>query len=610
MRVTKFLMVLALIMCSTVAFSATKYVKWDSPTDGPGNDLDHAYHTIAQAITASSTGDTVYVYGQHSYAEAVALNKGITLEGVNSATIDNSAVGGYGITISVANVTLKNFKIIGGHQAAIVVSSSGNGAYIKGCQIDVYTYGIGIYVGYNAMFTDGARIENNIISGGSWKSTGFFGGIVNYGGSTMIMSNLIKDGARGIMLAGSGIPFVYNNTIVGNNNVALGSNPPVTKGGGIYVTGGLNQTCMPYLENNIFANNRADYGGAYYFDALAGGAFTDISNSTFYGNTSNISGYVYYPLQSTWPTIGYDGNNEDDPLFLTGGNYRLQSTSTCIGSGNNTYDGGACNWTDLVGLPRRIGDVVDRGCYEGASAIDAAKTVGNYTELRGKVITGNFGDRFYIEETNRVIGTKVIANVTANPGDLAIVDGQYVNSENEISLQANNVVIATGSSSNIPCALGMCNRSIGGLNIGLLIRTWGKITAVNSGVYTVDDGSGVDTQVVWPGTAYSVNDYIAVTGVSCYGCVRATSVDYITTIEEQLLMSVSPNQSQSLRRSLASLSSSNTRYEALTRWREFLQSNLDELAKHEALTASQQSWKELMEMLLTKANEQLSGITR
>lgn len=594
----RLVLVLALILCCTVAFSATYYVKWDSPINGPGNDLDHAYHTIAAAITASSNGDTIYVYGPHSYAESLDLNKQLTVTGVNGPTIDASSTG-YGIIISAAS-NLQYFTVLGGHFNAISIKNAATGTMVKGCTVNIYQYGKGIYIGYDsASASASARIDNNIISGGSWKSEGIFGCIISWGGNSIITSNLIKNGALGIFLYGSGSPSIYNNTIVGCNNVATGSNPPATKGGGIYIT----HYSWPLIENNIIANNNADYGGAYYIDLTGGGSVQDMGWNTFYGNTSNISGYVYYPTQANFGTIGVDGNNEDNPVFVGSSDYRLQSNSTCIGTGNNNYAGGECCWKDITGLPRVLpaAGTVDRGCYEGASVLTNTRTVGDWVELRSKPVTGNFTDMFYVEEPSRVNGVKILSTSSAVAGDLATIDGQYVTNENELSIQPTSVSITSGSSSNIPGTLGMPNRSLGGINIGLLVRVWGKITSAAAGVYLIDDGSGINSTVLWYGTPYNVNDYIAVTGVSCYGCVRATSVDYITTIEGQQMMSMGMSSSS------LSIDKSSSKYESILRWQQFLQDNLDELAKHEKLTASQISWKNLIEMLMKQAQEQLSS---
>jgi len=527
------------------------------------------------------------------------INKAITING------DGKAIISYGtsnptVTFTAA-ATLANFKIMCAHNTGVRFNSTSTGATIQNCDLSVYTYGKGIEIapdGLNSVAT--VNVLSNIISGGGWKSEGFYGCIVSYGGSSIIANNLIKDGARGIQLYGTGTPHILGNTIVNNNNYHSGSQ---TKGGALYVSSGLNTTCAPYIYNNIIANNTATWGGAYYIDIFAHGSVTDMSYNTFYGNVGTAGvNYAYYPQQADWTTIGVDGNTEENPLFLGTNDYRLQTTSPCIGTGSNTYVAGT---TDVAGLPRTLptGGTVDRGCYEGASALTNTRTVGDWVELRGKPVTGNFGDMFYIEEPNRVYGVKVAATSSVAAGDLVTVDGQYAMVDNELTLQPSAMTSATGSSSNIPGSLGMNNKALGGINIGLLVRVWGKITTAAAGVYTIDDGSGLDITVLWYGTPYSVNDYIAVTGVSCYGCVRATSVDYITTIEEQLLRM--ENSSMSL---AVDTDRTQQKLQGLLTWREFVVAQLDKINSKRSLTASEQNWKELWEMMLSSLDKQIADL--
>ena len=82
-------------------------------------------------------------------------------------------------------------------------------------------------------------------------------------------------------------------------------------------------------------------------------------------------------------------------------------------------------------------------------------------------------------------------------------------------------------------------------NIGILIKAWGRVLAVDGGSFYLDDGFGYDhgdpnvpgVRVVLPDgvTPPSVNSYVSVTGISscynsggvCYHMIRATACDKV-----------------------------------------------------------------------------------
>lgn len=55
-------------------------------------------------------------------------------------------------------------------------------------------------------------------------------------------------------------------------------------------------------------------------------------------------------------------------------------------------------------------------------------------------------------------------------------------------------------------------------NIGLLISEWGKVTDVQTGYFTISDGSGPDLKVSLPSgvtvTGLAISKYVLVTGIS------------------------------------------------------------------------------------------------
>jgi hypothetical protein len=148
-------------------------------------------------------------------------------------------------------------------------------------------------------------------------------------------------------------------------------------GGGAYVT---------TLNNCTLTRNSASLGGGAHSSTLnnctlannsavlyGGGAYSSLlNNCIIYFNT--VSGYLWYPFGGAnhyFCTLNYCCSTCDDgcaslmsdPVFMnpTVDDFRLQSNSPCINSGNNAY---ITATNDLNGSPRIKGGTVDIGAYE------------------------------------------------------------------------------------------------------------------------------------------------------------------------------------------------------------------------------------------------------
>lgn len=181
------------------------------------------------------------------------------------------------------------------------------------------------------------------------------------------------------------------------------------------------------LDNCLFSGNTANSAGA--FGASASGASVVVRNCTFTGNKGNI----FAAFQSGVPTTVYNsifwnnywdgyperaqiglrldmyvnvhncviqsmsnsdlngrGNTSADPRFVqninaeaspqVGGDFRLNSCTTIVNAGNNTYVTSA---TDLEGNPRIQGGVVDIGAYEGVTALSSVVITSQPTNQAG-----------------------------------------------------------------------------------------------------------------------------------------------------------------------------------------------------------------------------------
>jgi hypothetical protein len=217
------------------------------------------------------------------------------------------------------------------------------------------------------------------------------------------------------------------------------------------------------------------------------------------------------------------------------------------------HDTSAQRWTQGTGIGVR-GYPGDSG---GGLVIDNLAVIGNYTAMRtakaapenaqvsleSAVITRSFSDYFYIESADRAYGVRVNWPSNRFPaGAKVTVSGLAItNGDGERCIQADTAV-ASGTSSIAPLA--MPNRQLGGgdwnydplkgtgqrgvaggtgpSNIGLLVRTTGKVISQTGSDFTMTDGTGPDITVTMMTGASSVvvGSYVMVTGAS--SCLKAT----------------------------------------------------------------------------------------
>ncbi len=334
---------------------------------------------------AASSGGEVWVQAG-TYFERISLAPFVQVYGgfagteterdqrdwrIHITTLDGQQLGsvvtgtpGYGIS------TLDGFTITHGSAA------SGGGIYLS---------------------ASSPRLAHNEITTNSATSQGGGVYLTDYSCPTLednrITSNNAPNGA-GLYSSGSSSPQIVRNW--------FGDNVAGTRGGALYLS-----ASAPLISSNTFAANRATLmGGALYLtsasplivnntltgnSAAQGGALClsmsspTIANSIVAFNSSGLlrtgtgtptlhnncvfgnSAYNYSGL--TDPT-GTSGNISADPLFVQNpdpndpsstGDLHLQPASPCIDAGNNADVWGT---TDLDGLARIVGGVVDIGAYE------------------------------------------------------------------------------------------------------------------------------------------------------------------------------------------------------------------------------------------------------
>ncbi|MBI2843725.1 MAG: hypothetical protein HYX78_10030 [Armatimonadetes bacterium] len=259
--------------------------------------------------------------------------------------------------------------------------------------------------------------------------------------------------------------------------------------------------------------------------------FTDPASGTDITVDMNENGTFEYPPGSGKTVYIRSGGTYVD--LNAPGSPRLESAGTTdwvpIGTDDNPADGFSINWDTTSLTPglywiRATSEDADGHTWTedvevavSASATQASevKTMpdGTPLSLDNKVVTGFFGDSFWIEDENRASGIRVSATGdTLSAGNRVSVEGFMVTEGLERAIAASGLqIISTGMENLKP--LGMNNRAVGGgdsgvyplgqlgvtygfglNNVGLYITTWGRVLSTGSdpdlGPYAIiSDGS-------------------------------------------------------------------------------------------------------------------------
>jgi len=258
--------------------------------------------------------------------------------GASYGTLNNCLLtGNYGINYGggARNSTLNNCVL--DHNRA----ECGGGSYSSTANNCIftnnhaYTSGGGIYNGT----ANNCRLVAN--SSGEAVYTGTGGGAAYYGtlNSCMIVGNSTVHNGGG----------TFNSTV---NNCILTGNSSLWGGG---ANGGTLRNCTVIGNSGFFGGGGVQQCTAYN---------SIIHYNVQAGATNNYGGANTFAYCNTMPSFNSGtGNITNEPVIvnLAANDFRLQSNSPCINSGNNAY---LTNLTDLDSLPRIVGGTVDIGAYE------------------------------------------------------------------------------------------------------------------------------------------------------------------------------------------------------------------------------------------------------
>ena len=354
----------------TISGGSTRAVSWPTATPencGGGLWCEPVSATVSNCVLV---GNSAYFDGGGAYGGAFDH---CTL------TNNNSSGGGGAAAGTLTNCTLiGNSASVGGGAYQSVLdnctiqqnsSVSGGGGALE-CTLTHCTLLNNTTGGYGGG-TDNSTLTNCTITG---NTAGVLGGGAAWGAlvNCTLVSNTVNATVSGScsIEGGGAYSATLNNCLISGNKV-INSSQASRKiyGGG--ASGGV-------LNNCVLSGHSCWDGGSGAYNAtlnnctvvgntdqplFGGGVYNcNVNNSIIRWNGVNYAGSSLNYCCTT-PQPGGTGNIAVDPLFVnrTGGDFRLQSSSLCINSGNNTC---ITNSLDLDGNPRIKGGTVDMGAYE------------------------------------------------------------------------------------------------------------------------------------------------------------------------------------------------------------------------------------------------------
>lgn len=414
----------------------------------------------------------------------------------SSPSISNNRItwnGGFGIYCeSSSNASIANNTITGSKHSAVFCKSSSSAEICHNTIVDCYG-------GINCEDSSPNIISNSI----SRCSSG-----INCNRSTpSIFNNCISACEDGISCSYSPSK-ITNNTVVGCGRYGIK----------VY---DYDSRYLPTITNNIVVFN---------MEGVTCSGRPKLSHNCVYGNNIDYNGLPAGPTDIC-----------SDPMFCdkAGGDFHLLSTSPCIDAGDESATTAGC--LDIDNEPRAQGAAVDIGAdefkfrYRNYNISSARKMADGEAVLLGDSAFGEvavsvvFPDCIYVESTSRSSGIRV-EGASAELNQKVILTGVVAtNGNGERLVRAHNIARQEEKYPIMP--LGMPNKTVGGSdiesgqrgvaggvglsNIGLLVRTWGKVIDVGEDFFLIKDGSmdAVLRVQCHPSQVAQKDAFISVTGI-------------------------------------------------------------------------------------------------
>ena len=504
---------------ASTALTATSSAVYVSPTgsdtSGTGTS-SNPYQTISKAISSTSNEGTIYLYnGTYSgtgntgitidsknltitamdntvdtIIDGSGTNRLFTITGTSTLTFSGitlqNALGDYGAAIyihdnmhvqivNIINCTLKNnIATISGGAIAINGSGLNTSNYSKFIIENstltgntAYSNGGAAYVIRGGLSVRHTNVTNNKAS----TSAGYGGAIYNlwwtwaYGAN--FANNTAFDGGAVASNNGGRFYTYYNrgeNTVF-TNNLATGS------GGAIYLTGNTASRSTSLINNTLFYNNSAKYGGAIALVATNG--TMTVINSTYAYNTATTMGGAIYVGASVTGGIATSycalyGNNAPSGKSM----YKAGGTCTADynwwGNNTNPYSSGDINFEPANWV------IMDMTTKDNGDTVSITANLNKYTDGTKKLALSE-----YIPFNDVTFSTTA---GSINPTSATLVNGTYTATYYKASKDA--TVTATIGAQTM-------STTITGTNVNLTVNdVSGKVGENKNVTGTVTDSNG------------------------------------------------------------------------------------------------------------------------
>ncbi|MFH1740369.1 MAG: DUF1565 domain-containing protein [bacterium] len=339
---------LVVVCGSQPTFAKVVYVSLNAAGDGSGSSWENACTSVSAGMTASASGDEVWVKSGR-YMEAIRMKPHVALYGGFAGTEQIRENRDWTANETIIDATGLNSNTVVGANDAILdgfTVTGGDADWIGGDS----DCGGGLHCEFSSPTLANCTITENRASHG--------GGLqCEYSSPTLINCTITGNAAD---WGGGGVSCYQSSATL--TNCTITGNTAVW-GGGVDCYGS-----SPTLTNCTFYGNSAANGNALACDSheqthpstveMANCILWDGGDEIWNNDGSTIT-ISYSDIQGGWPGIG---NINADPLFVDSdnGDYHLQNSSPCIDAGDPDP-----SYND-ASLPPGLGtERCDMGAYGG-----------------------------------------------------------------------------------------------------------------------------------------------------------------------------------------------------------------------------------------------------